>query len=894
MPPRTTTVVPDRLAAHRARLAVARGGALGHHVTTLPGLAGRLAGGFLHAATTVEVERALQPPPELPGTGLAEIAKLPGFSRAAARTLQGVWARGLDLAGQASAPGAHPRWRELHTLELAALAGLPPGALSPADLVGAALERVAQAAVVLGPVTLERVVDVEPVYRPLIAALAEVVPVVWRRTAAPLPSAHDWLGASQVELRAPETASPRTEHVSYADPEHEVRAALRWARRHLSEGRAPADIAIAAASPSTYDELLHALAREAALPLHAAAGWSAVTTPAGQHAAALAELVVRGLDRERVARFVRTGRALGSANLAALPSDWYRALPERAPLDTLQRWRDALATADPAWQATAALLLALVGDVHEVRQGAGPAAAAAALGERWLTGAARGVWARALAAGPAAAIDLSLAAMRVADGVDPAAAIVWAPAATLVGSPRPVTRLLGLAARSWPRRNATDPLLPDHVLGPLAPLRPYRAARDRADFAALVSATVDELVLSRPRRGLDGHAQAASPLLRDAPPAQHAYPRDPVEHAFSETDRRQARPLEFASLPHARAALGAWRALQQPELTAHDGLVRSEHPALAPAIGRLHSASSLRRLLRDPLAFVAQYALAWHEDDLDDTPLALDPLDRGSLLHDILQRTVTALEAAGGLAVSAPGARERALDAALEVEGARWPLKQRVPPPVLWRATLAEVRRQCLTALNAPFEPFPGGRSFVEVPFGGRDDARAASAAPVAPWDVDAPVTIPGTAVAVSGYVDRIDLSHDARVARVIDYKSGRDRPGDDLAGGKELQRAIYTSAVKALLGADVAVEAYLLHTRSGARVALQEPERALAMLATALRAALASLSSGSAIPGPDSFDGFGDLRLALPADLDLYRRRKDAAIASARSAIDAAFEVEA
>jgi hypothetical protein len=649
MPTRTTTVVPDRLAAHRARLEHARAGHVGRHVTTLPGLASRLAGGFLRVPGTDELERALQPPPDLRSGelgqrdlgsgGLAGIAMLPGFPRAVASTLLGAWSRGIDIGVQAAADGAHARWRDLRALESAAIAALPPGAVAPPELVSAALERVRHAPTLVGAVTLERLVDVEPVYRPLIVALAEVVPVLWLHPDAVANGRPTWLPTS-VEVRRGASATPNVEHVTCADPEHEVREALRWARKHLSEGRAPAELAIATASIATYDDLMHALACESGLPLHAAAGWSALVTPPGQHAAALAELVVRGLDRERVVRFVRTGLAVGNERLAALTDDWSHMLPWEATLNTPERWRNALDAAamdaSPARRDAAALVIALVDDVHAVYEGA----PADVLGARWLSGAARALWERALSSGPAAGLDLSLAGTRMSDGVDPAAAIVWAPASTLVGSPRPFTRLLGLAARSWPRRGASDPLLPDHVLGPLAPLRPDRAARDRADFDALLHSSASEVVLSRPRRGLDGRAQAPSPLLRSHPPARDVHPTAPVEHAFSEADRRQARPTEFAADPSAASALTAWRAWHRPELTPHDGLVRRDHPALEGAIRRRHSATSLRLLLRSPLGFVARYALGWNEPVLDDAPLTLDALERGSLMHDVLERAV--------------------------------------------------------------------------------------------------------------------------------------------------------------------------------------------------------------------------------------------------------------
>jgi hypothetical protein len=84
------------------------------------------------------------------------------------------------------------------------------------------------------------------------------------------------------------------------------------------------------------------------------------------------------------------------------------------------------------------------------------------------------------------------------------------------------------------------------------------------------------------------------------------------------------------------------------------------------------------------------------------------------------------------------------------------------------------------------------------------------------------------------------------------------------------------------------------LHTRTGSSAPLHDPDLALTMLANATRTALSSLAHGRAIPGPDSFESYADVRLALPADDDLYRRRKADAITAARSAIDAAFEVEA
>ena len=83
------------------------------------------------------------------------------------------------------------------------------------------------------------------------------------------------------------------------------------------------------------------------------------------------------------------------------------------------------------------------------------------------------------------------------------------------------------------------------------------------------------------------------------------------DHAFSETDRLMARPQEFRAMPQAVAAHGCWRDWRREEITPHDGLVRADHPALLAILDRTQSASSLRRLLRNPLGFVWQYGLRW-------------------------------------------------------------------------------------------------------------------------------------------------------------------------------------------------------------------------------------------------------------------------------------------
>ena len=158
----------------------------------------------------------------------------------------------------------------------------------------------------------------EPVWQALLADLAEHIPVVWNAGPREAPA---WLGIA-ITLRSGPPAAPTLETQSCATARHEVIEALRWARALLAAGAARAEeVAIAAASPGAYDDMLEAAAADANLPLHFAHGRRALGTRDGQAAAALADILVRGLSQDRVRRLVALARAPGTP-LSALPEGW--------------------------------------------------------------------------------------------------------------------------------------------------------------------------------------------------------------------------------------------------------------------------------------------------------------------------------------------------------------------------------------------------------------------------------------------------------------------------------------------------------------------------------------------------------------------------------------------
>jgi hypothetical protein len=619
-----------------------------------------------------------------------------------------------------------------------------------------------------------------------------------------------------------------------------------------------------------------AAARAAGLPLHAVHGLPIAETPVGVRVLALAEALVRGPSLDRVRRVVDAlGPTLPVPAQPLAHDAWWREVRSDVALTTPERWARAIGGRDRVrgsdrvhgrdTDGAAAWLLELVRALSD-----GPARAGTT-GDTYLEGEARAAWRRALDDGPAHALTASAARLRTGDGVDPACAIAYGPATTLARSPRPFAWLLGVSARSWPRRPVSDPLLPEHVLGAPWP-GPSVADLDRRAFRRFAHHSRGAVVLSRARRDGEGRELAPSPLLVEGAAvavAEHALaPTRAPEYALDEADRLASRPADRAADPLVASATRAWHDWHADRLTPHDGLVRARHPALVRAMARTHSATSLQRLLRDPQGFVWRYALGFMEPDDTDEPFELDPRAFGTLVHDVLERSARSLDAerVGAFAGADDADVVAAVDAALAAAAREAETTVSVPPPVAWHRVQRDARDLALAALRHQLEPLPDARTFVEVPFGHPRQAPHGAA----PWDPSATVAVGNAGLRIRGSIDRLDVAGDRSLARVVDYKTGRVRDATGLRGlrgGQELQRCLYALAVRYFLGASVWVEAVLLYPRDARAFDLDEPDVALAELVTALDAAHADLLAGRALPGPDAFGPYNDMALALPAD---------------------------
>ncbi|MDQ0470139.1 PD-(D/E)XK nuclease family protein [Labrys wisconsinensis] len=861
---RSSLIVHGRLAMRQGRLAAARDGHHGLQVMTFEQAAVRLAGGFIRPIDDESLRAAIQA--VLPTTPMGElecIKALPGMIDAATDTLYKAWRSGIDLAARAT---DHLRIDAIARLEEAVLAELPAGMMRPIDIVAAATSRIGHAPAVLGPMEIVGLTELSPCWRPLLQALTAHIPVQW--TAGPR-SVPAWLDGTSVMVARAQTQAPGISAVSAATAYHEAIEAMRWARSLLASGVSPSEIAIATASPADYDDHFLALRADAKIDLHFVHGVRTVTTREGQASAALADIVVRGVSQSRLRRLAALCRDSGP--FETLPEGWLRVLPTDAPLSTPGAWNRLLARLTPEdWPDGVDHAPALRAAVETLAKGS---EAAGEIGEAFLKGRALAIWRKALLAGPAASIDATLETLKQDDGLEACVSVAWMPASALAASPRRFVRLLGLNSSRWPRGIAEDRLIPDHIIPTpvLVPL-PVNLA-DRRDFETILATTGGEAVLSRARRDSDGRLLGRSPLLVGHGDETYLRRNAAPAHAFSETDRLMARSREFAADPQAVGAQGCWRDWRQAEITPHDGLVRADHPLVLAILDRTQSASSLRRLLRNPLSFVWVYAFGWREPQSSAEPLVLDALGIGDLVHMVLDRALRDLEAGGGLAAADTETVEAAVARAAQAVAGDWESERPVPPAVIWSRTLDDARVMAGRALTYGDDVLPGARAYGEVPFGGSEPKSGAET----PWDASASVTIPDTGFNIAGYIDRLDISGDGKRALVRDYKTGRPPRGDiRLNGGRELQRCLYAFAVKALLGDDVAISASLLYPREPVDLQLDDPEAVLAEITGYLRAARTSLSRGAALPGPDTGGDYDDLAFALPANASAtYCKRK-------------------
>ncbi|MEM7409701.1 MAG: PD-(D/E)XK nuclease family protein [Myxococcota bacterium] len=413
----------------------------------------------------------------------------------------------------------------------------------------------------------------------------------------------------------------------------------------------------------------------------------------------------------------------------------------------------------------------------------------------------------------------------------------------------------GLAEKVFPKKISEEPILLDAVRAELSPALERSEQRLEAERLALrlaVGAAEEGLVLSFPRldleasrprvpsfyalealRAAEGELPSWDGLARRAEregaarlgwPAPEA-PEDAIDAAEydlarlalldgSDTGESQgaARYLLGAN-PHlaralrfrARRWLDAW--------TVADGLVKPGDPGRdALQAHRLEarsfSATALQHYASCPYKFFLYAVCRLAPREAPEPIEELDPLQRGSLVHDTQFELLSELREASLLPVTAEtlGEARDALDSVLEKVAAEY--ADTLAPAIdrVWRDGVEGVRadlREWLRRASLDDSGYVPAR--FELAFGlpGRREADPGSRDAAVPLDVG---------VQLRGSIDLVETHAEGRL-RVTDHKTGKERfaAGGIVDGGHALQPVLYALAAEQLFP-DAAVESGRLY----------------------------------------------------------------------------------
>jgi RecB family exonuclease len=266
--------------------------------------------------------------------------------------------------------------------------------------------------------------------------------------------------------------------------------------------------------------------------------------------------------------------------------------------------------------------------------------------------------------------------------------------------------------------------------------------------------------------------------------------------------------IGFSDLyPGAARGLTAEQERTSEEYTPFDGLLPGgEYAELDVLDGkRVVSASRLERLANTPYLYFLQHVL--NIKPLDEPALEktgwLDPLRRGTILHDTFERFVRQL---GGRAPASgdEAALQEVLEARFQEETDRIP----APSQFVEDMALRELWSDALIFLRAEIEAAHDGTPHaMEYGFGLSPDRHLGD-------EARGPAHIPfgnGKALQLRGQIDRVDRHPDGTFS-IWDYKTGRSASfegGDLLQDGQVLQWALYSYAFEALEKAEVREAGY-------------------------------------------------------------------------------------
>jgi RecB family exonuclease len=384
---------------------------------------------------------------------------------------------------------------------------------------------------------------------------------------------------------------------------------------------------------------------------------------------------------------------------------------------------------------------------------------------------------------------------------------------------------------------------------PVLPTTQDRLLEARRLFHRAVSQATERLVLSYPRADartgrerlpslffaaaastLAGRPLAGADLDRlvveEEPatlPLEEALDAGERDRTRVQTGERAAAEAIAAGSVHFKQSRLAAQARWSGRLTRYDGFLSDLPDAVVARIDPLRrtramSASRLAVYSRCGFQYLLEHVLHLEAALEPEERRRIDPLERGTLFHDVAERFLRERRDRGELPLeNSPENRSRLLEMAGEgldriVAGS--------PPrfTLLWEREKRSFRKCALTWLER--EAAHGKRStpaHFEVGFGLGE--RPEGGEPHDPEPIEIPLD-EDRALRVSGKIDRIDRRKDGLVLR--DYKTGR-APRDDgrvFRGGRQLQIPFYILATEKILPEEKVQEAFLDYVDAGRQVA--------------------------------------------------------------------------
>ncbi len=421
--------------------------------------------------------------------------------------------------------------------------------------------------------------------------------------------------------------------------------------------------------------------------------------------------------------------------------------------------------------------------------------------------------------------------------------VLVGPVSLAVGVELDLVVVCGMAEGTFPARRNDDALLPDRerrIVGHDLPARGDRSGDDHRALLAVIAAA-DRSLLLFPRGDLR-RATDRSPsrwlteqidhlevvpsfvggLRRTTFPAhQHEYDTRCLLDWHDTRSRDNDTQADLIALPSVRQRVELHRGIElrrarlSRRLTRFDGNLSAgdlrgatlPHPT---DDDQVTSASRLETWAGCPHAYFMRYVLRVEPVDDTDDDHRLSPLERGSLVHRILERWLA--EAIDDDAVPAPGDP--------------WPQRWRDRLMVVGHEECNHLATRGLVGRQL-YWGYDRGQILADlVRFLEFDDDQRAShrSRPAAaelgfgmPHSPGGPVTIDigdGRSLRIRGSIDRIDAT-DAGGLLVVDYKTGSTRSYDKLdlddpaQGGRRLQLVLYDLAARRLRDASDSADGY-------------------------------------------------------------------------------------